>query len=266
MEVKLVAGRTFQFTDHHANFDLVNSVVINSNAAKLLGADSPEEVLGKEMVRDNQSGRKFTIIGVVGDYHQESLHKPMEPIVFYPSYSSYSPTSIRIQADDKKQVVAGVEKVYSKFFPGNSFVYFFLEDRYNRQYSDDARFGKVISIFTFLAIVVACLGLIGLSSYTAALRTKEIGIRKVLGASMASLVSILSMDFVKLVLAASLIALPIAYVGMNKWLETYTYRITPGWILFVVPMIVVLVISAITISFQVLKTAMTNPADTLKSE
>jgi putative ABC transport system permease protein len=163
-------------------------------------------------------------------------------------------------------MISQVESVYKKFFPGNSFEYTFLQDRYNNQYSDENRFGKVVSIFTGLAIVVACLGLIGLSSYTAIMRTKEIGIRKVLGASVASIVSILSIDFVRLVAIASILSLPIAYYSMSKWLESYTYRISLGWMLFALPVIIVIVVAAVTIGFQVLQTALTKPVDTLKYE
>jgi len=165
-----------------------------------------------------------------------------------------------------KKVMASVKDVYVTYFPGNSFEYFFLKDRYNRQYSDDNSFGKIISIFTGLAIIVSCMGLIGLSSYTAIQRTKEIGIRKVLGASIMSIVSLLSIDFIRLVVIAALLSIPIAYFSMQNWLQTYAYRITPGWMQFVTPLGVVLLIAVITISFQVLKAAMKNPADTLKHE
>ena len=158
------------------------------------------------------------------------------------------------------------ENRLKQFFPGNGFEFFFLEDRYNNQYKDDNRFGNIISIFTVLAIIISCLGLIGLSSYTAVQRTKEIGIRKVLGASLMSIVSLLSVDFIRLVLIATVLSLPIAYFTMQNWLEGYAYRTTLGWMLFLVPVILILMIAALTMSFQVMKTAMTNPADTLKYE
>ncbi|HMI65211.1 MAG TPA: FtsX-like permease family protein, partial [Cyclobacteriaceae bacterium] len=128
------------------------------------------------------------------------------------------------------------------------------------------RFGSIISIFTVLAIIISCLGLIGLSSYTAVQRTKEIGIRKVLGASLLSIVSLLSIDFIKLVFLATVLSLPIAYFAMRYWLEGYAYRTSIGWMLFLVPVVLILVIAALTMSFQVMKTAMTNPAETLKYE
>jgi putative ABC transport system permease protein len=202
----------------------------------------------------------------VNDYHQEALQKPMEPMVFRPAYSTYSPISVKIQTSEKAQLLTLIETTYKKFFSGNSFEYTFLQDRYNNQYNDDTRFGKVVSIFTVLAIIVACLGLIGLSSYTAIMRTKEIGIRKALGASVANIISLLSIDFVRLVVVASILSLPIAYYSMNNWLKAYTYRIDLSLMLFILPVLAVVVIAALTICFQVLKTALTKPVDTLKYE
>jgi putative ABC transport system permease protein len=190
----------------------------------------------------------------------------MEPIVFLPTYETYGPTSIRIRTANVATLVQQVEKVYKRFFPGNPFSYVFLEDTYNSQYNDDKRFAKVIIIFTILGIIISCLGLIGLSSYTAVQRTKEIGIRKALGASLANIVSLLSSGFIKLVLIAILLSFPLAYVLMERWLTNYPYRITLQWFLFIAPALLILFIAAATISFQILKTARTNPAETLKYE
>jgi putative ABC transport system permease protein len=281
--VKLLAGRGFAITDHNPDFNELKSVVINESAVKLLGLRSNEEAIGRELVWGTTNrpanapkggagvtigpvDRKWTIIGVVNDFHQESLKKPKEAIVFRPVYSTYAPTSLKVEAGQEKQVIAEAERVYKQFFPGNSFVYQFLEERYNNQYNDDNRFGKVIGIFTFLGIVISCLGLIGLSSYTAIQRTKEIGIRKVLGATTASIVTLLSRDFIKLVLFATALSLPVAWYFMNEWLASYPYRITMGWMMFALPVVLILVIAAMTISAQVLKTAMADPARTLKYE
>ncbi len=263
--IPLLAGRKFLPTDHNPDFQKLDKVIINKNAVQLLGIKSIEEAVSKEIVWGN-NGRKWMIVGVVGDFHQEALQKPMEPMIFRPMYSTYSSTSIKIRTDDQKKIVADIETIYKKFFPGNSFQYSFLEDSYKRQYNDDTRFGKIVSIFTLLAIIVSCLGLIGLSSYTAVQRTKEIGIRKVLGASLINIISILSVDFVRLVLIAAILSLPIAYFSTQNWLQSYAYRISPGLVQFTLPLVIVVLIAAITISFQVFKTAMTNPADTLKYE
>lgn len=267
MEVSVLAGRSFTPSDHDADFGNLKTVIINNNALKLFGFRSAQDAIGQNLLWGGDDGnRKWEIVGVVNDYHQEALQKPMEPIVFRPAYSTNSPISVKISTADKAHLLSQVEASYRTFFPGNSFEYTFLEDRYNNQYADDRRFGKVISIFTGLAIIVACLGLIGLSSYTAVLRTKEIGIRKVLGATVANIVSILSVDFIGLVIVAGFASLPIAYFGVTRWLESYPYRINLGCATFIVPVLIVVVISALTICFQVLKTAMTKPVDTLKYE
>jgi putative ABC transport system permease protein len=264
--VELLAGRKFLQADHNPDWEQLNKVIINQNAVHLLGLKNAEAAVGKEIVWGNNGTRKWTIVGVVGDYHQEGFQKPMEPMIFRPAYSTYSPTSVKIKTTDTQKTLAGIEATYKKFFPGNSFEYSFLEENYKRQYADDNRFGKVVSIFTVLAIIVSCLGLLGLSSYTAVQRTKEIGIRKVLGASLVNIVSILSADFLKLVGIATILSLPVAWFSMHNWLEGYAYRITPGWIQFILPVGIVLIIAAVTISFQVMKTAMTNPAETIKYE
>jgi putative ABC transport system permease protein len=265
-QVELLAGRKFLPTDHKVKFQDLNTIIINLNTVELLGIASPEEAIGKQIAWGNKQIKLWTIIGVVRNFHQESLKNQMEAIVFRPFYSTYNPTTIRLGEIDRQAAISQVEEVYNRFFPDNAFEYSFLEDRYKRQYNDDNRFGMIVSIFTVLAIIISCLGLIGLSSYTAVQRTKEIGIRKVLGASLFSIVSLLSMNFIKLILLAVVISLPLAYYATENWLASYAYKITLGWMLFLVPVLLILLIAALTMSFQVIKTATTNPADTLKYE
>lgn len=265
-KVSLVAGRKFLPTDHKQDFADLTAVIINVQGTKLLGIESPESAIGKEIIWGNNGTRKWTIVGVVGDYHQESLRNPKEPMIFRPTYSTYNQMSILTQGKDPKELLSQIEATYNKAFPDNVFDYRFLEEKYKRQYRDDTRFGKVITIFMVLGILISCLGLIALSSYTATQRTKEIGIRKVLGASLVSIVSLLSSEFMKLVLIATLVALPLAYFSMDKWLQSYAYKIEISWLMFIVPVLFILVIAALTVSFQVLKTAMSNPAETLKHE
>ena len=261
--ISIISGRKFFSTDHKADFNKINTAIINENAVTLLGIANASEAIGKEIVSGENQWR---IIGVVNDFHQESLKKPKEPMIFLPTYSTYGPTSIRFQNADTQSFTAEVEKIFKKFFRDNAFSYVFLEDSYNAQYNDEKRFAKVIVIFTVLGVIIACLGLIGLSSYTAVQRTKEIGIRKALGASMSSIVALLSADFIKLVAVAIILALPIAYLVMEKWLINYPYRISLEWFLFIIPASLILFIALATISFQIIKTAKTNPADTLKYE
>jgi len=162
--------------------------------------------------------------------------------------------------------IAMIGDRWKVFFPGNPFDYFFLEDFYNQQYQADLRFGKVFSLFSGLAILIACLGLLGLSSYATVRRTKEIGIRKVLGASVQNIVTLLSRDFIKLVLIASVLALPLAYVAIHHWLENYAFRIEiTGWLL-AVPVALVLLLALVTVSVQTMRTALTNPAKSLRYE
>lgn len=261
--VRVVAGRNFLPTDHHASWDDIRAVIVNEQAVKLLGLKDPQDIIGQVLrIWD----RDWDVVGVVNDFHQESMKKPMEPIIFFPSYGAYQSASIKFKGDVSQEAIAGVKETYHKFFPGNAFEYFFIEDAYKQQYRDDDRFNKIINIFTVLAIMISCLGLIGLSSHTVVQRTKEIGIRKVLGASVLSVVSLLSADFIKLVLLAVLLSLPVAYFTMENWLQGYAYRISMEWLLFVIPLVLIVLIAALTISFQVLKTAMTNPAETLKYE
>lgn len=266
--IRLLAGREFLPTDHKTDFRDTRVVILNFNAVKLLGLDSAQQAVGRELYWGDD-GKPLTIVGVVNDFHQQSLKRPMEPMIFVPSYSTYSSTSVKFAAADEaktQQVIADVKAAFLKSFPDNAFDYSFMEENFRGQYNDDNRFAKVISVFTILAIIISCLGLVGLSSYTAAQRTKEIGIRKVLGASLVSIVTLLSADFIKLVLLATLLALPVAYFGMQQWLESYAYKITPGAMLFALPVLMILLIAVFTMSFQVLKTAMTNPSDTLKYE
>lgn len=283
--VKVLAGRGFLPTDHKVDFNELSAVVINESAVQLLGLPTNEDAVGREIVwgtinrpanaprTGSGAGvtlgpvdRKWTIVGVINDFHQESLKKPKEAMVFRPVYSTNATTSVKITPGEEQRVTAEIETIYKKFFPGNSFDYSFLEERYNNQYNDDNRFGKVVGIFTALGIIIACLGLIGLSSYMAVQRTKEIGIRKVLGATTLSIVTLLSADFIKLVLIAIAFSLPLAWYFMSEWLATYPYRITLGVLVFAVPVVLILAIAAITISAQVLKTAMADPARTLKYE
>ena len=264
--VSLLAGRKFLPTDHDEDFEKLNKVILNQNAIRLLGIKSAEEAVGKEIIWGNNNTRRWTIVGVVNDFHQEGLQKPKEPIFFRPVYSTGSATSVRLNSTNLQSTIAAIGETYKQFFPGNSFEYSILEDNYKRQYNDDTRFGKIIIIFTVLTILVSCLGLVGLSSYTAAQRTKEIGIRKVLGASLLNVVTILSYDFIRLVMIAAFLALPIAYFSMQNWLEGYAYRISPHWTMFIIPVGIVLAIAAFTISFHIAKTAMTNPAETVRYE
>jgi putative ABC transport system permease protein len=261
--IPLVAGRKFLPTDHNIDWEKINTVVLNKKATELLGFRDPKDIIGKQIFF---WGKNWNIIGVVGDFHQESLRNPKEPIFFVPSYSREPNTSVRLNTSDYKSIIPKIEAAFNRFFPDNVFEYSFIEDLYKQQYNDEQRFAKVVNIFTFLAIVVSCLGLIGLSSYAAVQRTKEIGIRKVLGASVVNILSMLSLDFVKLVVIAIIISIPVAYYFMQNWLSTYAYKIQLGWTIFLLPVFLILFIALATISSQIIQVAISNPSGSLRHE
>lgn len=261
--IRLVAGRNYTRADHNPDGRKLKSILINENAASLMGFASPEAAIGRDIIRGE---RKWTVIGVVNNYHQKSLRFPMEPMIFFPFYSTNSAISVRIASNDLPNTVAAIKKKYESFFPENLFDYIFLDERFNRQYQQDQLFGKVFTIFASLAIFVACLGLFGLALFATLQRTKEIGIRKVLGASVSNILMLLSKDFIKLIGIASVIAFPLAWYVMHQWLQDFTYRIDISWWIFVVAGALALIVALVTISLQAIKAALANPVKSLRTE
>lgn len=262
-EVKLLAGRNFTSADHDPDFSKLHNLIINKSAATLLGFTSPENAIGKTILRGNQ---RWDVIGVVGDYHQKSLRYPLEPIIFMPAYSTNSDISVKINPTDITKTIDAIKQKYEAFFPGNLFDYSFLDENFNKQYENEQLFGKVFSVFAGFAILVACLGLFGLAMFSTIQRTKEIGVRKVLGASVSSILMLLSKDFVKLILIASIVAFPAAWWVMNRWLQDFAYRIDIQWWMFAVAGVAALGIALLTVSFQAIKAAVANPVKSLRSE
>jgi putative ABC transport system permease protein len=265
-QIELLAGHSFS---PGSPMDGENKeIVINETALRQLGFATPQEAINQSLYNgDTKEGR---IIGVVKAYHHESLKKGIEAMVIFRSdWAEYF--TLRINSGNQAvQNLAGTigtaKKQYESLFPGNPFEYFFLDDFFQQKYQTDRQFGQVFGLFAALAIVVACLGLFGLASFTITQRTKEIGIRKVLGASEKGILLLLSKDFAKLVLLANIIAWPLAYLGMKQWLQNYPYSIElhPG--LFILPAILILLIALLTISIQTIKTAKSNPVNSLRNE
>ena len=262
-EVETIAGRFFRPEDSNFNGNLVNNIVINEKARKMIGFENNEAVLGSVV---NFFGRDFNIVGVVKDYHQRSIHYSIEPLIIIPFYSSYSPISVKVAASNVDQTIAQIQKSYEEFFPGNAFEYNFLDEQFAQLYTADRNFSKILMFFTFLAILVACLGLFGLASYTAFLRTKEIGIRKVLGSSVSQIVTLLSIDFLKLVFIAIFLASPIAWYCTTSLLQEYDYRIPIVGSVFLWAGGMALIIAFATISFQSVRAAFANPVNSLKND
>jgi putative ABC transport system permease protein len=262
-KIKILAGRDYTYTDFNPNFGKLHNIILNESAIKLLGFKSPQDAIGKTIIRWKT---KWDIIGVINDYHQKSLRYPVEPTMLFPAYSTNSPISVKVQPKDLPTTIASIKKKYEAFFPGNLFDYSFLDDRFNAQYANDRLFGKVFAIFSGFAIFIACLGLLGLSLFATAQRTKEIGVRKVLGASVTDIVGLLSKDFIKLVVIAFVIASPAAWFVMNNWLRDFAYRISISWWIFFGAGLLAVLIALFTISFQAIRAAMANPVKSLRTE
>jgi putative ABC transport system permease protein len=261
--IKVVAGRPFTPIDYHHDWNKVRNIVINEKAVQVLGFSSAREALGKQVIIYDKT---WDVVGVVADYHQKSLHNPIEPLIMYPAYGNAAPISVKVQTQHLAQTVGAIRQKYEAFFPGNLFDYTFLDEQFARQYKDDRLFGNVFGLFSGFAIFVACLGLFGLSLYTITQRTKEIGVRKVLGASEASLLLLLSKDFLRLVLLSNLVAWPLAWWGMQLWLQGFTFRITLSPWFLLLPTLIVFVVAMITVGLQTLRAARANPVHSLRSE
>ncbi|ASU33715.1 ABC transporter permease [Mucilaginibacter xinganensis] len=258
--VKLIGGRLFseQFstTDPHA-------VVLNIKAAAQMGFDKPLQSIGKKI---DFWGEVYTIIGVVDNYHQQSLHDAYDALIFRCIPDVRGQVSVKISTANLPQTIAALKSNWKAFFPGDQFDYFFLDQHFNEQYHADRQFGQVFAAFTGIGIFVACLGLFGLVSYTIVQRTKEIGIRKVLGASVNGILQLLYKDFAKLVLVAFLVSAPLGWYACHKWLQTYAFRIDISWTLFLIPFIIVVFIAFATVSYLSFKAALMNPVKSLKTE
>jgi putative ABC transport system permease protein len=216
-----------------------------------------------EKVRDD--GDTLEIIGVIEDYHQMSLKEKVAPIVFRLAGVSRF-YAFKMEGAGYKDVVQKIGSAWNGFFPESPMDYFFLDEFYNRQYEREDRFGTVFNLFTGLAIFIAAMGLFGLASFMALQRTKEVGIRKVLGSSVSGIVVLLSRDFLKPVLIANLIAWPLAWWVMDQWLQGFAYHIGINPIVFVLSGLVVVIIAFVSVSSQTMKAALTRPAETLKYE
>lgn len=240
--------------------DTSEAIIVNETAVKVMGMKSP---LGKRLgIKDYYP----KIIGVVKDFHFRSLHSPIEPLIliFAPSYCQVM--CIKINSQILPRTIGNIQNLWQKFVPDYPFEYRLLDESLNNLYWSERRIGKIINFFTFLAIFIACLGLFGLVSFIAEQRTKEIGIRKVLGASIPGIVSLLSKEFLKWILVANFIAWPVAYLVMNNWLQNFVYRINIGIWTFVLAGLLTLLIAVLTVSYQAVKAAIANPVESLRYE
>ncbi len=255
--LEMAEGRFFS---KEYSTDATESFVVNQAAVKAMEMDDP---IGKELKVWDLSRR---IIGVVKDYHFESLHKPIIPMAMRIDPRWYQQACVRISPRRVSETLAFLEKKWKEGHPRYPFEYQFLDDMIHSLYRSEQSIGTVVTVFTVLALFISCLGIFGLSSYTAEQRTKEIGIRRVLGASVSSVVKHISKEFVFLVIIANVIAWPLAYFLISQWLQRFAYRIAMGWWTFVLVGIVIFVLSLFTISWQIIRAATANPVDSLRYE
>lgn len=263
--IKLIAGRDFS---NNLNSEAKNNIIVNRASANKLGFE-PEQMVGQSIYFDWQ-GQKYTfvVVGVIEDYHQTSLREAINPTIFgIATERPQFPFLIAsVNTSNFNETTAMIEKTWKSLVNDTPFEYFFLDEAIQKQYSEDRKVSKIITSFTIIAMVICCLGLYGLSTYMAERRFKEIGVRKVMGASIGQIVGMMSKEFVKLVLIALMISIPIAWYAMNQWLTGFAYHITVNFMIFIYAGSAALLIALITVSFESIKAASTNPVNSLRTE
>ncbi|MFB3133080.1 MAG: ABC transporter permease, partial [Rhodothermales bacterium] len=256
-EIELIEGRAFS-RDFAA--DAEGAYLVNETAARLIGGAS---VLGKPL-------RLWTgeapIVGVMKDFHYQPLHEPIRPFALYLNPQRLRYVAAKIRPEDFPATLAFIEKTMQAFSPDYPFDYYFLDEAFDRLYVAEQKMGQILGVFTVLALGIACLGLFGLGAYAAEQRTREIGVRKVLGASVGGIVLLLSKDFTRLVGIAFVVAAPVAYFAMSRWLEDFAYRIEISWWIFLLAGTLALVIALVTVSYQSIKAALADPVESLRYE
>jgi putative ABC transport system permease protein len=264
--MKMISGRNFS----RAFATDSTGIILNETAAHALGWNDPDgyrDAIGKTIIRQNSNrgvNVPFHVIGVVKNFNFKSLHDAISPL--YMTLNPESGLIFKIKTTDVAGLLAAMKKNWDTYNTGEPFTYSFMDDLFNKTYATEQKTGNILNIFSVLIILVACLGLFGLVTYTAEQRTKEIGIRKVLGASVTQVTQMLSKEFIKLVFIACLIAFPLSWWAMNKWLQSFAYRTNISWWIFVVAGLVALLIALVTVSFKAIKAAMTNPVKSLRTE
>jgi putative ABC transport system permease protein len=238
-------------------------MVINEATVKLFGYKSAEEAVGR---RFKQWGREGKIIGVVKNFNFRSLQQEIKPLTMRIEPNGSNLLSVKMPAANLTNTVATIEKKWKELMPNRPFSYFFLDEYFNKQYASEEKFGKLFFNFAILAIFISCLGLLGLASYSTIQRTREIGIRKVMGASVGNIVNLLSKDFLLLIVIAFALATPIAGYFMYTWLQDFSYRTDMAWWIFGIAGALALMIGILTISFQAIRAATANPVKSLRAE
>ncbi|MGN6534050.1 MAG: FtsX-like permease family protein, partial [Ginsengibacter sp.] len=262
--ISLAAGRNFSrsYGTDTSNF------ILNESAVKAVGWKSNEQAVGKEFKYGQFTGH---IIGVVKDFHFESLHQAITPLVFVlpapaPNQTFYNYISMKVSGNNINSALNTIKNTWERFVPDLPYQYTFFDENFSKLYQSEQRQETIFTTFACIAIFIACLGLLGLSAFSISQRIKEIGVRKVLGASTGNIVKLISKDFLLLVVIAAIIAFPVAWYAMNRWLQDFAYRINIAWWVFIFAAVIALLIAFATISFQAIKAATSNPVKSLRSE
>lgn len=258
--IEMATGRDFNY---QLASDSTEAFLLNQSAVRAIGWSSDEEAIGKSL---HYGIRRGYVVGVVKDFHFESLHQPISPMVFMIPNDRFNEVAFRLNAENFDEAIAYLRQEWTALRPDFPFNYYTVADRFEQQYEAEERVGTVFGFFAGLAILISVLGLFGLSAYATEQRTKEIGVRKVMGASIGSIVMLLGKDFLKLVLFGFILAVPIAWYGMSSWLDGFAYSISVSWLVFIMAGLIAAIIAALTVSSQSIRAAMINPVDAFKVE
>ena len=264
--LQLVAGRAF---DKSRPSDSTG-IVLNQAAVNQFGFASDEAAIGQLVWLETADKKPDVVLGVIKDYHQQSLQQKYTPVILFMDPAlNWIPTkyySIKFNSGDMAHLMPVIKTTWSNYFPESSLDWFFLDDFYNRQYQQDLQFGKLFLLFSSVAIFIACMGLFGLTTYSTSRRVKEIGVRKVMGASARQIITLLTYDSVKLIVISSMLAVPLTFIFIKQWLNNYAFKVNLTWWQFIVPIVALLFMSVATISYITFRAAMVNPVNSLKDE
>ncbi len=259
--LKFIAGKNFSPRYVKGEED----VIVNRKGAELFGFSDPEKIIGKKL---NYWGKKKEVVGVVENYHHKSLKNEFEPMIMRHQHNGMLYVTVKLSSTDESlpEAISKLEKTWNAVYPNDPFVYSFLDDHVREQYGADQQFSGIFNVFSAFSIFIACLGLFGLVSYSVTVRMKEIGVRKVLGASIANIMVLFSKGYMKLLIMSFILGIPLAYKLIEMWLDNFAYRAEPAWFMFIIPALAVTVLSLIAVSFEIVKAAMVNPVKSLKGE
>jgi len=264
MDIKIVEGRSF-YKDSDTD---INKIIINETLIKEFGLENP---IGKAFrlpgSSDSESDdQKLEIIGVCRDFHYASLHEPVKPIIIWKDKTVSRFVSIKINGQNEEEIVKNISLKWDQVYPDYPFDYFFLEDQYNNLYKADVKVGSVFIVFTILALFIACMGVFGLTSYTTEKRTKEIGIRKVMGADNFKIMKLISGDYIIPVIISAVISIPVSWFFIQRWLQNFSYRINLSWIVFMLSAVFAFLIALFAINTKAFFAARKNPVDSIRYE